>query len=217
MVYKIDLHTHSIISPDGGISISEYEKLLTKGILDCIAVTDHNQITLAKQLQKQFGNKIIVGEEIATLNGEIIGLFLKEGIPPGLDAKETANAIHKQGGIVYIPHPFETLRQGIQREILETMKDEIDIIESFNGRGKCRGKHAESVLFAEKYTIPQAASSDAHGYFGIGKTFSIIDEMPTEKTITNLLLRAKRNSEFAPFWTFLYPSINRLKKKLTND
>ena len=111
MSYKIDLHTHSIISYDGGITEKQYRKILEMGILDYVAITDHNETRFAGIMQKKFGDKIIIGEEIKTKEGEIIGLFLKKTIASGQSTEETAAAIHLQGGLVYIPHPFETRRK----------------------------------------------------------------------------------------------------------
>jgi Predicted metal-dependent phosphoesterases (PHP family) len=74
-MYKVDLHTHSIASPDGSLNEDNYRKMLETGRLDCIAVTDHNTIAFAKELHANLGDRIIVGEEITTLDGEIIGLF----------------------------------------------------------------------------------------------------------------------------------------------
>lgn len=209
---KIDLHTHSIISPDGGIREVEYGKLLKAGILDCIAVTDHNETKFAKKLHEKFGNKIIVGEEITTREGEMIGLFLKETVPAGLSAKDSALAIRAQGGLVYIPHPFETARLGIQRPVLKKIVDLIDIVEVFNGRGKIRGKHAEAEAFCTAYNLAGAASSDAHGLYGAGKTFSMIEKIPTEPLLIDMLKKGSLQKTYAPFLAYFYPMRNRIRK-----
>src|SRR5215467_13245977 len=102
--YTIDLHTHSIISQDGGITASQYEKVLQSGMLDCIAITDHNETSFARIMQKKLGDRIIVGEEIETTEGEIIGLYLHETIPGGISVDEAIASIKHQGGLVYVPH-----------------------------------------------------------------------------------------------------------------
>lgn len=214
MVYKIDLHTHSIISPDGAIAESEYANLLNKGILDCIAITDHNEIKFAKRLHEQFGDKIIVGEEITTRDGEMIGLFLTRTIPAGLTARETAKAIHEQNGLVYIPHPFETLRKGIQKAVLEQFIEDIDIVEVFNGRGWGRGRNGDAEFFCKAYNLIGAASSDAHGYYGAGKTFSILEKIPTRGTLKELLEKGSLQKKYAPFVAYFYPAVNKIKNKL---
>ena len=98
---KIDLHTHSVGSPDGGITLEEYARLLDDKVLDMIAVTDHDSIEQALVIQNKLGPRIIIGEEITSLEGEIIGLFLNQKVEPGLTAKKTVQAIKSQGGLVY--------------------------------------------------------------------------------------------------------------------
>jgi len=210
---KVDLHTHSIISPDGGITAEQYEELLDKKKLDCLAITDHNETKFAKMLHNKLGDKIIIGEEITTQNGEMIGLFLKQTIPAGLSAKQTALEIRQQEGLVYIPHPFETMRLGMQRDVLEKIIDCVDIIEVFNGRGRWRGKAKEAENFAKAYHLSPAASSDAHGIKGTGKTMSIIEKMPERDTLKKLLEKGSPQKNYAPLWTFLCPSVNRIKNK----
>ncbi len=79
---KTDLHTHSAASPDGSITVNQYKETLAKQTLDCIAITDHNRIDFALSLQQVLGpEKIIVGEEISTKQGDIIGLFLTKLVP----------------------------------------------------------------------------------------------------------------------------------------
>lgn len=214
MSYKIDLHSHSIISYDGGITEKEYVRLLGGKVIDYIAVTDHNETKFAKELKKKLGDKVIVGEEITSKDGEIIGLFLQETVQQGLSAKATVKQIHEQGGLVYIPHPFEILRQGMKIDVLKEIEGEIDIVEVFNARSKWRGKSEEALEFAKEYKIAGAASSDAHGGKGVGTSFSIISEVPSAKTLVGLLGKGKLCKEFAPIITYLYPSINKIKHKL---
>jgi predicted metal-dependent phosphoesterase TrpH len=212
--YKLDLHSHSIISHDGGITPLDYEELLKNGVIDYIAITDHNETKLAKQLHEKLGNKIIIGEEIATQEGELIGLFLKKTIPQGLSIRDTINQIHDQDGIVYLPHPFETLRKGVQLEVAETIKKDIDIIEIFNARGLIRGKPQQALEFAQKNNLAMAASSDAHIKSGIGTSYSLIEEVPERKTIITLLQKTSYQKSYAPLFSLLFPSINKVKKTL---
>ena len=158
--YKVDLHTHSIISHDGGITAAQYEKILQSGALDCVAITDHNETSFGRILQKKLGDRIIIGEEISTTAGEIIGLFLKETIPGGISIDEAIASIKHQEGLVYIPHPFEKFRKGLQQSTMDRIVTDIDIIEVFNGRGRFRGKPARAEKFAQQNALVQAASSD---------------------------------------------------------
>ncbi len=212
--YRIDLHTHSIISQDGGITVAQYEKVLQSGELDCIAITDHNETSFARILQKKLGERIIIGEEIETTDGEIIGLYLKETVPGGIDLDEAIASIKYQGGLVYIPHPFEKLRKGLKLSAVNRIAKDIDIIEVFNGRGRFRGKQKLALKFAQANTIAQAASSDAHGCRGLGFGTSNVSDFPTEQTLKHLLTTALLEKNYAPLYTFLYPMINRIKNSV---
>lgn len=213
MRYKLDLHTHSIISHDGGITADQYSQLLEKGILDVIAITDHNETRLAFEMAEKFGEKIIVGEEISTKEGEIIGLFLSKTIPGNLTAKEVIKQIREQEGIVYIPHPFEVLRQGLKIETLQTIIHDIDIVEVFNARGRWRGKSNQAMEFSQKNNKIAASASDSHCYMGMGSSFCVVNEIPTKKTLINLLTKGELHKQFAPFFTYLCPAINKIKHR----
>jgi predicted metal-dependent phosphoesterase TrpH len=212
--YKIDLHTHSIISHDGALRADHYTKIIEEQILDYVAITDHNETRFARIMQQQLGEQIIIGEEIGTKEGEIIGLFLEEKIPGGLTAEETIKEIKKQNGLVYIPHPFETFRKGLQEQVLERIAESIDIVETFNGRGIWRGKNDLALAFATKHHIVSAVSSDAHCFLGLGKTFSSIQHVPVRENIMTLLKQADLNKEYAPLLSLLCPTVNKVKNKV---
>lgn len=212
--YKVDLHTHSIISHDGGLTEQHYTKLIESKVLDFIAITDHNETRFARIMQQKLGDNIIVGEEIATTQGEIIGLHIKETIAKGMTPEETVKAIKQQDGLVYIPHPFEIFRKGMQLEALQRIINDIDIIEVFNGRGRWRGKNEQALEFANRNMFVAAASSDAHCWIGIGKTFSRVREVPTRKQFKKLLRDGELQKDYAPSLALLCPTVNRIKNKI---
>lgn len=212
--YKIDLHSHSIISYDGGISKKKYKKLLDTKILDFIAITDHNEIRFAKAMQADLGPQIIVGEEIRTLDGEIIGLFLNNKIESGKSALETVGDIHFQGGVVYIPHPFESKRSSLSEDTIKEIIGQVDIIEVFNARGKFRGKPDDAKDFALTNNIAMASSSDSHCFMGAGTAFNVLKSEPTQKNLVNLLKKAKYEKTYAPIISYLCPAINKIKNKI---
>lgn len=215
-MFKIDLHTHSTGSVDGGISAAQYAQAIENGTLDFIAVTDHDSITHAVQLKKTLGEHIIVGEEISTREGEIIGLFLKEAIPSGLSALEVVQAIHKQDGLVYVPHPFETVRHGVSATVLEHIMEEVDIIEIYNGRAIFQNKGPQATTVARLNNKPGAASSDAHGAKGLGCAYSQLKHKPTSKNLVDELQTAHLMMRHPPLKTLLYPKINRFRKRFVS-
>ena len=108
--------------------------------LNCIAITDHNTIVGALEVQRIAPFKVIVGEEIGSSEGEVTGLFLKEEVPRGLPPVETARRIKSQGGLVSIPHPFDRFRRGvISRRGLDDLLPYVDIVEVFNSRNNLSG------------------------------------------------------------------------------
>jgi predicted metal-dependent phosphoesterase TrpH len=212
MIYKIDLHTHSIASADGGLRLVHYATMLAEGTLDYIAITDHGRIDFALEAQTKLGDGIIVGQEVKTIEGELIGLFLKEPIPDGKTARETAELIHAQKGLVYVPHPFETVRSGITDAGLYKIAAQIDVMEICNGRAMFQNRSHQSELWATQHKLPGAASSDAHGPNGWGKTWSEIGVAPTARTLVKALHNARYNKELVGVRGVLYPKLNRLRK-----
>lgn len=214
MNFKVDLHTHSTASPDGGISAEQYQAALDTNMLDAIAITDHNQIDFALELHKKLGTRIIVGEEVMTTAGEVIGLYLTKRIPAGLSPQETINHIKSQGGIVYIPHPFETVRKGIHPSVLEEVTDLVDVVEVCNGRAFFQNRSAQAVVWARLNNKAGAASSDAHGQRGLGATYTSLAEEPTAKTLAMLVQNGVLMTGRPTVRALLYPKLNRLRKKV---
>jgi len=169
---EIDLHMHTNHSHDCATPV---ETLLATALevgLHGIAVTDHNEISGALQaaaLAPRYGIEVIVGEEVKTAaEGEVIGLFLRERIPPGLTLLETIEAIKDQGGIVYVPHPFDRLHSVPDYRHLLAVVEHLDGIEVYNARVAFAAYNAEAARFAAKYRLPGGAGSDAHVPQGLG-------------------------------------------------
>jgi predicted metal-dependent phosphoesterase TrpH len=213
-MFKVDLHTHSSASPDGGITPEQYEMILQKGILNCVAITDHNTIDMALAMHNRLGDKIIVGEEIMTTEGEIIGLFLSHVVPGGLTPLETIRLIKEQNGLVYIPHPFESVRKGLHPVIMDELLEEIDIIEVCNGRAFLQDRSAQAVLYAKLNQVLAAGSSDAHGIRGLGRTYVRLNEIPERATLLYLLKGAVLITDRPSIRSLLYPKYHRLTKKI---
>jgi len=167
---EVDLHMHTDHSYDCATPV---EVLLTEARtrgLGAIAITDHNEISGAHAASALAdGIKVIVGEEIKTADqGEVIGLFIEQKIPRGMTLQETAAEIKRQGGLVYVPHPFDRLHAVPGYEHLLTILDVVDAIEVFNPRVAIGEFNDEAARFAAKYRIPAGAGSDAHVPQGLG-------------------------------------------------
>jgi predicted metal-dependent phosphoesterase TrpH len=166
-------------------------------------------------MQKALGaERIIIGEEITTQEGEIIGLYLSDMIKPGLTVEATIGAIKSQNGLVYVPHPFENIRKGIQPETLQRIIDQVDIIETNNGRAITKKHSIEAQTWAVKNKIAACASSDAHGLSGAGHTYTNINSRPTKETLIAELSEATFVNNKPSIRSYLYPKINKFKKAL---
>lgn len=214
-MFKVDLHTHSAASPDGGISLRQYRTALETGLLDCIAITDHNRIDFATQAYEALGERIIIGEEIMTRLGEIIGLFLNDPIQPGMSPEDTIEAIKSQAGLVYIPHPFETIRKGLHPATLEIIQKDIDILEGCNGRAFLQNKSSQALVWAKLNDIAAAASSDAHGLRGLGRTYTVMSDIPNRDNLVALLRSGTMHTRRPKVRSLLYPKYHKIRKNIS--
>jgi predicted metal-dependent phosphoesterase TrpH len=166
---KADLHIHTAYSMDCAMPLEQIISRCLEVGINCLSVTDHNAIAGALKLKEMSPFPIIVSEEILTLDGEIIGMFLNQEIPSKLSAKETVAQIKAQGGLVCIPHPYDRLRFSVFRDqIFEDIMPEVDIIEVFNARSLSPGSSARAWKLAQKYGKLASAGSDAHTPSEIG-------------------------------------------------
>ena len=168
----VDLHMHTDHSSDCATPVDVLLATARDAGLGAIAVTDHNEISGAHDARAkaaEFGVKVIVAEEIKTADqGEVIGLFIEEKIPRGMTLAETIAAIKAQGGLVYVPHPFDRMHSVPDYEHLLAVVEEIDALEVFNARVAIAAFNEEAVRFAAKYRIVGGAGSDAHVPQGLG-------------------------------------------------
>jgi hypothetical protein len=168
----VDLHMHTDHSHDCATPVEVLLSSARAQGLGAIAITDHNEISGALEARAKAGPgdpKVIVGEEVKTAEqGEVIGLFIERRIPRGLSLAQTVAEIKRQGGLVYVPHPFDRMHAVPDYEHLLPILDDVDAIEVFNPRVAIGAFNEEAARFAAKYRIPAGAGSDAHVAQGLG-------------------------------------------------
>ena len=193
IMIKVDMHVHTKYSKDSILSLERLFIVCRKRGIDCIAVTDHNTIKGALEFQKRFnGVKVIVGEEIESRAGEIIGLFLQEEVSPGLSAGKTIVSIKKQGGLVYLPHPFDRCRRApIKLKSIEPFWDEIDIVEVFNSRSLISSWSEKALELAKEKKKPFGIGSDAHSEKEVGKSLAEMEDFNSPVEFVDNLTQAK--------------------------
>ena len=171
---EVDLHMHTDHSPDCATPVDVLLNTARDRGLGAIAITDHNEVSgalEARRIAEQTGDdiKVIVAEEVKTAEqGEVIGLFLEEKIPRGMTMAETIAEIRRQGGLVYVPHPFDRFHSVPDYEHLIEIVEEVDILEVFNPRVAVTAFNEEAERFARKYRIVPGAGSDSHVAQGLG-------------------------------------------------
>lgn len=171
------MHSHTMWSGDSTTTPEEIEGAVVDSGIDVLCVTDHNAIKGAVELAERLHCRVVVGEELRTHAGEIIGLFLTERIPFGTPPADAARAIRDQGGVVYVPHPFDPMRRNLAEPALEALVGDglVDAIEVLNAKTSLAGLNRRAAEFAAAHGVLAGAGSDAHVPLAIGAAYV---EMP---------------------------------------
>ena len=170
---RVDLHTHTMWSGDSTTTPAEFAAAVAASGLDVVCITDHNAVAGAVELGDQLDCRVIVGEELRTAAGEIIGLFLTERIPTGVGHVDAAKAIRDQGGVVYIPHPFDPMRRNMNEAALYELAeaDLIDAVEVLNAKTSLPSLNRRAAEFASEFGIVGGAGSDGHVPDALGAAY----------------------------------------------
>jgi len=164
-----DFHNHTHYSPDSILAPKQFVREARRRGLTTAAITDHNTIRGALAVRDIADFPIIIGEEVKSADGEILGLFLSEDIPRDLPASETIARIKHQGGIVGVPHPFDSLRSALREDVLLAVIDQIDFIEALNARMVFSSHNDKARAFASDRDLPVTAGSDAHSSWEVAR------------------------------------------------
>jgi len=179
-----DFHVHTRYSRDSLLSEDGFIRRAIERGLTHVAITNHNNVEGAVAVRDRVAAQglsdrlhVILGEEVSSADGEIVGIYLDHTIPAGLSADETADEIHAQGGLVSVPHPYDPFRRSHLREpalvrLLESGK--VDAIEVFNSRVTF-GRHNErAAALAARFGVPGIACSDAHSGVEVAMSFNAL-------------------------------------------
>jgi len=181
----VELHTHTIASEDCLMRPADVVRTCQARGIDRLAVTDHNTLRGALALQALAPDLVILGEEIMTTQGELLGYFLKEEVPPGLSPVETIARLRAQGAAISVSHPFDRLRRGAwQAPDLAAILPLVDAIEVFNARCVYPEDNARALAFAREHAIVGTVGSDAHSHRELGRA---THRLPAAATATELV------------------------------
>ncbi len=186
---RLDMHTHTEFSPDSRMQLTMFAARAKVVGLGAVCVTDHNTVEGAIRLREMdTGFRVVVGEEIYSADGEIVGLFLESAVPPHLPAAETMDRIHAQGGLVYVPHPFSRIRlRHMKLEQLNALVDRIDAVEVFNAREMSKTSNAKALAFALAHAKPGGVGSDSHRMSELGRAYVEVPEFTTPAELLEAL------------------------------
>ncbi|HEY8171335.1 MAG TPA: PHP domain-containing protein [Candidatus Limnocylindria bacterium] len=177
-----DFHIHTRFSRDSRLGEVDFIARAIERGLTHVAITNHNNVEGAIAVRDKVDEMglsdrltVILGEEVSTADGEVVGLFLGQTIPRGLSADETADEIHRQGGLVSVPHPFDPFRKSHIREApLRALAEagKVDMVEVFNSRVTLQRHNTTAAELAAEYGIPGIAASDTHSGIEVAMAFN---------------------------------------------
>ncbi len=191
---RADLHNHTHFSPDSILSPRRFVAEAVRRGLHCIAVTDHNTLAGAaavKEAGGRAGIRVIVGEEVRSAEGEVLGLFLSEEVPRGLSAAETIDRIKAQGGLAGVPHPYDYLRSGLDPDVMLRLVDRLNFVEGLNARMVFAAHNDKAVRFAAAHKLPVSAASDAHSRWEVGRAYTEMPDFSSSEDFLQALRSAR--------------------------
>ena len=174
---RVDCHSHTMWSGDSTSTVDELVDAVIASAIDVLCITDHSTTRGAEELQNVLPCRVVIGEELRTGPGELLGLFLTERIPFGVTPEEFCRRVRDQGGIVSAPHPFDPLRNAMAPDVLRTLAEKglLDVVEVFNAKVSLQHLNHTAVDFAKEFDLPGVVGSDAHVPEAIGAAYI---EMP---------------------------------------
>jgi len=213
---KVDMHVHTCYSKDATLSLETIMETCRRRGLDGVAITDHNTIAGALALKEIAPFLVIVGEEIDTTRGEILGLFLKEEIPRGLTPEEAMARIREQGGLVGVPHPLDRLRRSAMGQVkLLDFLDELDFLEGFNSRVTLPSDNRKAQRLAQARGLPITAGSDAHVAYEIGRAYVEMPNFDGRDDFLEALKEAQIFGRLTPPWIHIVTTWIKLRRRLS--
>ncbi len=210
---RVETHLHTDISKDGKITSADILSALEKGLSDKVFITDHDETENALAMAKDFPGVIYPGEEVYTLSGELILLFVKEKIPGGLDLETTVRLAREQGCFISIPHPFDRFRNSRIKNDLPLALKLADAVEVFNSRCLLPADNEKARICAENRGLLFTAGSDAHVPAEIGTSGLLMPDFNDARTFRNSLEKAEVFGKLSPFFVHALSSFEKWRKK----
>ena len=211
----VELHCHTRYSRDSLVRIPQLLATCRKKGLQRLAITDHNTIQGALEAVALDPDTSIAGEEILTLQGELMAYFVKELVPPGLPSWETINLLRQQEAFISVAHPFATLRKGqwALHDLLD-IAPYVDAIETFNSR--CIAPQANQLAadFARDHHLLATVGSDAHSLGEVAAATLVLPEFTDALSLEHALAQAQKRARLSSPWVHFYSRYAAWRKKM---
>ncbi len=213
--WRVELHCHTLYSKDCVVEFDTILRLCEQRGIDKIAITDHNTAEAAIMMQKLAPERVIVGEEIMTTQGELLGYFMQESIPAGLTPEETIKRLRDQGAAISVSHPFDRLRKGAWLEAdLRRILDQVDAIEVFNSRCMFGNDNRKAQAFAMETGTRCTVGSDAHSKIEYGRALMVMQPFEGAPDFVAGLAAAKHIELYSSWWVHMNSKTAKWSKKL---
>lgn len=194
---RVDCHLHTVASGDSVLRPEQLVERATECGIDVVCVTDHHETRAAQELARRSGIRVVVGEEIRTPHGEVLGLFLTERIPYVLEIDDVIGRIRAQGGLVCLPHPYDLLRSSLGAISEQLCADGlVDAVEVFNAKAQDPHVNRRASALARRHGLPGTAGSDAHDASGVGAAFVEMPDFDGPAAFLTALRSARVVGEF---------------------
>lgn len=211
---KVDCHSHTMWSGDCTTTPDELLLAVQQSGIDVLCITDHNVTAGAQRMANELPCRVVIGEELRVGHGEVIGLFLSERIPQGLGPIESARRIRAQGGVVYIPHPFDPMRNCLWPEEIDELVAEglVDAIEGRNAKTSLSSLNRRAVDYGHDHGLAVGAGSDAHVPDAIGAAYVVMPDFDSPASFLDSLRQGHlvgHHYDAARVWTpRIVPSVD---------
>lgn len=210
---RAEFHCHTEYSPDSLVELSALLKACDERGIDKIAITDHSNMQGALKAHKMAPERVIVAEEIATFEGEILGYFMTEEIPQGLPAVEVVRRLREQGAFISLPHPFDPHRSWWSERTLDQILPYLDGLEVFNARCRREEYNKEAYAFALEHGKALMAGSDAHALSELGRASMTMPRFDDAEGLRTAAREASISGELSGLYVHMVSTFARVAKK----
>ncbi len=212
---RVELHMHTSASPDSLVPIRKLLAHCQQFGVDRIAITDHNVINGAQEAKSLDPERVIVGEEIATTQGELLGYFMTDWVPPNLEPLEAIERLRSQDALISVAHPFDTTRRHHWDESsLAEIAPHLDAIETFNARCLSNMPNEQAEQFARDFKMLETVGSDAHSLWEVGRATLMMPKFQDAGTFKSALRHAEKTTKLSPPFVHLFSRLAIWSKRI---